>query len=484
MRRSQAGAESPSGALPAGHTRALAAIVLVSTAVRLAASFGVPILDDEAHYWVWSKHLMWGFPDHPPMIAGLVALSTRLFGDSVPAVRIMPVLLGTVSTLLIYALARRLFSPAAGLRAAVVFQVLPAFAANGIMTAPDAPMATFWLLAMLLGWMALQGKRWAWPAAGAAAGLVVQCKLAGGAIVLSLAGFILASALQRRWLRTPGPYLATLAGAVVLSPLVWWNVHYDWATVRRAFVVEAWIHPIGPVGNVAIFVASQFVYFAPLGFGVLIAGLMGVVARYRDDERFRFLLWWAAPTLIAVLLASVRSLAKPHYTGPALLAAIIAAAGLWETWSARRLLRAAVASSAVLTLTVLVLASVPNPLAEDFQKETRGWQEVASQIATVLPTLGPPDSVFVVAETYQAGSQIAFATKNSVPVVVPFRGFLLWEPPAKWIGRSGLVVDHLGGDRLQRLISAFERVGTPYAVPIRSGYRVLLYPGTNFLGFR
>jgi hypothetical protein len=299
-----------------------------------------------------------------------------------------------------------------------------------------------------------------------------------------LIGFVLTSRSQRRWLRTPGPYLAALAGALVLSPLVWWNMHYNWATVRRAFVVVPWVHPVGPLGNIAIFVASQFVYFAPLGFCVLVAGLVGILKRYQTDERFRFLLWAAAPTLIAVLLASVRAFAKPHYTGPALLSAIVAAAGLWETWSARRLLRAAVASSAVLTLAVLVLASVPNPLAEDFQRDTRGWQEVGRQVETILPSLGPPGQVFVLARTYQAGSQIAFAIENSVPVVVPFRGFVIWEPPAKWIHHNGLLVDHLGGIRLQYFTNTFERVGTPYSVPIRQGYQVLLYPGTDFRGFR
>lgn len=484
MTPAAASPELSSQALPPTPARALATIVLISTAVRLAAAFGVPILDDEAHYWVWSRHLMWGYPDHPPMIAGLVALSTRVFGDSVPAIRLMPVLLGAVSTLLIYVLTRRLFSPAAGLRAAVLFQVVPAFAASGIMAAPDAPLGTFWLLTMLLGWMATHGVAWAWPAAGVAAGLVVQSKLAGGAIVLSLAGFVLTSPAQRRWLRTPGPYLAVLAGAVVVSPLVWWNAQHGWATLRRALVQDPWVQPTTVVENVAIFVGAQLVYYAPLGFGLLVAALIRTAAWVRDDERFRYLAWSAATTLAVVLPPSLGALSKPHYTGPAFVAAAVAAAGLWDAWRARRLLRATVVTSAAFTLTALLLVSIPNPLSENFRRETQGWQEVGREVERLLPTLGPPGSVFVLAETYQSGSQLTFATGNRVPVVVPFRGFDLWEPPTKWIGRNGLFVDHLGGEQAQRLAGAFDRLGSPYVVPIRPGYQIFLYPGTGFRGLQ
>jgi hypothetical protein len=458
-------------------------VVAFSTLIRLAAAARIPILDDEAHYWVWANHLMWGYPDHPPMIAALVAAGTRLLGDSVLGVRIFPVLLGTVSTLAVYALARCLFSPQAGLRAALLFQAVPAFAASGIMAAPDAPLGTFWLLAMLWGWMATRGTRWAWPAAGAAAGLAIQCKLAGGAIALSLAGFVLASPSQRQWLRTPAPYLAAAAGALAVSPLVWWNLEHGWATVRRAFVVDPWIEPAGALANAAVYLGAQLVYYAPLGFAVLVAALVEATRRARHDERFRFLAWCALPTLAAAGLASLEALAKPHYTGPALLAGAVAAAGLWPRWRARRLMRAAVGTSAALALAVLFLASVPTPLSEGFHEEARGWERVAGEVERLLHALGPPGRVFVLAEDYQAGSQLLYATRNRIPVIVPFRGFVMWEPPAAWVGRNGLLMDHLGGEPFLRISRSFERLQTPYLVPAGPGRTIRLYPGLKFRGF-
>jgi 4-amino-4-deoxy-L-arabinose transferase-like glycosyltransferase len=473
------GTPAPSGL----ERRALLVIVVVTTGLRLLVALLMPALDDETHYWVWSRHLMWGYPDHPPVIAGLVAAGTWLLGDSPFAIRLGTVLLGTASTLAAYALARRLFSPAAGLRAALLMQAVPALAASGIMAAPDGPLGFVWLLAMLATWMATRGASWAWPVAGAAAGLAIQCKLAGGALAVGLAGFVLGSAAQRRWLRTPGPYLAMLTGLLVILPLVVWNAGHDWATLQRALHVDPWVTPTTVAGNVLRLVGSQFVFYAPLGFPILVAGLVDAGRYARRDERFQLLLWCALPTLGAVLAASAHSLAKPHYTGPALLAGLIAAAGVWPQWRAQRFLRAGLATSAALTLAVYLLVSVPTPLSVPLHEPAQGWERVGAEVERLLPMLGPPGQVFVLTADYQAASQILFATKNRVPVVTPFRGFALWEPPSAWIDRNGLLVDHLGGRAYARLSLAFDRLEAPFVVPLRPGMDVKLFPGVRFRGF-
>ena len=37
------------------------------------------LMDDEAYYWVYSRHLDWGYFDHPPMIALLIKAGYALF---------------------------------------------------------------------------------------------------------------------------------------------------------------------------------------------------------------------------------------------------------------------------------------------------------------------------------------------------------------------------------------------------------------------
>jgi hypothetical protein len=53
--------------LPAGGwaVAALGALTLL----RLAIAAWVPLAPDETYYWVWSRALAPGYPDHPPMVA-------------------------------------------------------------------------------------------------------------------------------------------------------------------------------------------------------------------------------------------------------------------------------------------------------------------------------------------------------------------------------------------------------------------------------
>ncbi|MBF8261431.1 MAG: conserved membrane protein of unknown function, partial [candidate division NC10 bacterium] len=46
------------------------------------ASGRLDLAPDEAHYWTWSKRLDWSYYSKGPMVAYLIALSTRLGGDT------------------------------------------------------------------------------------------------------------------------------------------------------------------------------------------------------------------------------------------------------------------------------------------------------------------------------------------------------------------------------------------------------------------
>ena len=75
--------------------------------IRLLLAASCNLLPDEAFYWVWTRHLAGGYLDHPPMIAYLMWLSTRVLGDTQIGVRMPCVLMSLASIALNVALARR-----------------------------------------------------------------------------------------------------------------------------------------------------------------------------------------------------------------------------------------------------------------------------------------------------------------------------------------------------------------------------------------
>ena len=67
---------------------AVAGLVLL-TALRLWVAAAVPMVPDEAYYWVWSRALSAGYLDHPPMVALWISAGTGIFGQGPLGVRFL-----------------------------------------------------------------------------------------------------------------------------------------------------------------------------------------------------------------------------------------------------------------------------------------------------------------------------------------------------------------------------------------------------------
>lgn len=75
---------------------------------------------DELYYVACSKHLAFGYIDHPPLSILLLAFSGLLFGDSLPALRMFPALAAAATVYMTGLTARRL----GGSRLAIVIAAL------------------------------------------------------------------------------------------------------------------------------------------------------------------------------------------------------------------------------------------------------------------------------------------------------------------------------------------------------------------------
>src|SRR5258708_38120534 len=74
-------------------------ITLAGTLVRLFFGMLLSPFPDETYYWDWSRHLAFGYYDHPPVIAWLIAAGNWLAGlfganASPLAIRLFPVIAG------------------------------------------------------------------------------------------------------------------------------------------------------------------------------------------------------------------------------------------------------------------------------------------------------------------------------------------------------------------------------------------------------
>ena len=121
---------------------------------------------DEAYYWDWSRHLGFGYFDHPPLAAWFIYLSTRLFGDTLRGVKFMAVFSSLVAAGGSYYLARRFVSRTSSLFLFVIIaNTVVLFGVGSLIATPDVPMVLFWFLGLVFAYKAaLESSRssWAW----------------------------------------------------------------------------------------------------------------------------------------------------------------------------------------------------------------------------------------------------------------------------------------------------------------------------------
>lgn len=302
-------------------TLALIAAVTLARLVYLAWLCPYTLIEDEAHYWEWSRRLAASYYTKGPGVAWLIAASTRVFGDTEFGVRFPAALCSAAAALSIGLLTRATIRDArAPFIAVAAFFLAPAFQALGLMITIDAPLVACWAAAAWGAWKAMGERRWwGWMVLGAALGAGTLCKYT---MLLAAPGmvwwwFARAGAGERagRAWRVGGAIVGVALFALALAPMIAWNADNGWPTVRHllghlgvaggdTLVVQGdggWRYdPNWTLG----FLATQLGLLGPL------AGLMALGAwrawRERGDDRrpASFLLALALPTLVFYVLVS------------------------------------------------------------------------------------------------------------------------------------------------------------------------------------
>ncbi len=479
-----------------------AALILVAALAALSA-FRVyyigelPLSEDEAYYWVWSRDLAWGYFDQGPMVAWLIRLGTMALGVNPAGVRLGAVAGGLALSLLIYRCAARLHrDPALGLVLALAMNATILFSAGAVIHTYDTPQAFFWLLCCYWAARAMaEDAPRAWYGAGAALGLALLSKYSSLLLPLMILGFLLADPERRFWLRRKEPWLGLLIALLVFSPNLAWNASHGWATVafNAARVGQDWNF------TTFEFLGGQAGLIGPLMFGLLAWGLLLAWRRARAGDFLQaFWLWTSLPVMALFVLLSAKTRVQPNWAAPAYLTAFIAAGSAIapRARTSRRVRRWAAAALAVGWLT-LVPVHLHAPLIKalgvdpdrDPTNKMYGWPALGPALAEQLAHWPGEEKPFIFSMRHQIASLAAFYTPGRPETHVLFLPdtkrcqYLFTTDPARLKSREGLAVVY-GGGGLERL---FERVEPLGRLELRNRYgrvyhRVKIFRCIGFLG--
>ena len=342
----------------AGEARARAiavGLIAYGLALRLVYSGSVELLPEEAYYWNYSRHLDFGYLDHPPMVAWLITLGTAVFGQSEFGVRAAALCCAAIASAFTYSLTRNLLGEAAALAALLLAQALPYFFLSGLLMTPDAPLIAAWAAALYYLERALvAGHLGAWWRAGLALGIGGLSKYSIGLLVPATILFMLWDPRARSQLRRWQPYAAALLSLAVFSPVILWNAQHEWAsfafqTSRR--LAEA------PRFALHKLLASALILISPTGVLAVAATFSGARPAAGDARRGWLFLGIALWVPLAVFaLFSLRHDVKLDWTGAPWTAALpLMAAGMIAGDTGARGFAARVRAAWLPTLVTLLL---------------------------------------------------------------------------------------------------------------------------------
>src|SRR4029077_7155334 len=273
------------------------------------------IFRDEMYYWACSRHMAWGYVDHPPLTVGVAWLTRNLLGVSPLGVRLLPILAGAAVVWLTGKLARDMGgSRFAQAMAALAVAVVTIYLVAHTWLTDNVFEQLIWIGCIWLVVRAINtgnARYWLWF--GVLAGLGFENKYSIAFLLLGLlAGVIFTP--HRHFLKSRYLWLGVLACAVISLPNLLWQL-------RNHFPFLELIHNIrmshrdvvrGPLA----FIADQAMIMNPILFplwaGGLVWLLLGKDTRGRDGQCYRLLGW----AYLVVLVAFIALKPKNYYVPP------------------------------------------------------------------------------------------------------------------------------------------------------------------------
>ncbi len=398
----------------------LAAALALLTVVRLGLAAMLPLTPDEAYYWVWSRALAPGYPDHPPMVALWIRAGTWIAGDYAFGIRLLGPLSAAFGSVLLWDTAERLLPGRnAGIWSVLLLNAMLLTGAGAIVATPDSPLLFFWTSAL-------------WAMARVIAG---GCRRRGGlrsgcssawrstskytAVLLALGIAMWLAAAGRPWLARRAALSRRAVALIVMTPVLWWNANHGWVSLlRQGGRAGNWSPERAPQFLLELF-GGQIALATPLIFLLCAAG-MALAARSawrkRDPAWSLLAILSLFPVLVFVQHA-IGDRVQPNWPAVIYPAAVIAAAGLSRRfWLRLRL--PAIALGLLMTGAVYVQAAfMPLALPPKFDPialQMSGWPALAAAVEQARLTTG---ASFVAADNYGLAAELARELPASVPVI-------------------------------------------------------------------
>lgn len=453
------------------------------------------LVQDEAQYWDWTRHLQLTYYSKGPLIAWIIGACTAVFGNTELGVRMGSILGAAVFPGLVWLLVGRLWKrPVMAVLAVFILTISPLFQALGILMTTDNPFVVCWTLSMLALYAAStaddRGRdRGLWPfallAVAYGVGILAKYTMLGVAGLAVVYGLV----LQRQGV-LPARFWPRLLAALGLGAAMGFLPTFIW-NMQNGFVgYKHVLHLIGVSGEgsktmfrisrVPEYVGAQVGFALPWWFWLmLVAGWRAAwqcwkpsatqsnnpAALTLPQSALLAVFFW--PMTLFFLAWSFHTKVLANWNTVSFVAGSLLCGVELE-----RLLRMGVTrrgwfwlktgawASLGLMLFLHLHQLLPIPPSLNPAHRLKGWDDLGRHMGTVAATrFDDPSRVFFMSDVYDITAELAFYVPGQP------RAYCLW-----WDGRRmnqydlwGGPQDKLGWDAV--LVLRGDAPGVPPVVP-------------------
>lgn len=386
---------------------------------------------DELYFLSAARHLALGYVDFPPLIAVVGWVVDKLAPNSLVALRIISLIAGAGTVVLVSFIAREL---GGGRRAqaiaAICWACTPYILGSASIFHPTWLDALAWVAFLyFLTRLLVRNEPRLWLVLGVIAGVGLEAKYTIGFLILALAGALLLTK-ERRRLASVWPWLGLAIALVLLVPNLVWQVQHGWPSVQ--FFSSQNAQTASGTSRPAYI--AQEVLFLGATTGLAIAG---VVWMWRRGLR--------ALALIPVIATAVFFVerGRSYYALPADALALAAGAIALDTWlHSRRRLALAAALVALQFADILLAGPIVVPFYSTehlvhssvwklgYFKDEIGWPEMTAQVQTAWDHTPPALRArgAILAFNYGEASALAFYGRGLGTVLSGHLNWQYWRP--------------------------------------------------------
>ena len=471
----------------------LAVALVVLLVNRIGYHLFATPLPDEAYYWLWGQHPALSYYDHPPMQAWFQAITTKIFGTSLFALRLPAVFSSIVFawTLLWWA---KNYDASLCVKAKLALLIAafssPLFFLFTGIVFNDHVLIALLCIASILGFKALD--------AVASSGRVNAPALYGAALCIGLAGIskynasvfalgmFLAAAIFPRFrhvFRSPHLYLAGVVCLLCLTPVFWWNYTNSAASFQYNLNDRLGHDPgIGGIaGRFVAFLVLTFMGLSPFLLVPMIRALKGPARQPQWIDNWRLIgvtIFVVSTGFCAVLTYFTHVL---FYWNIIAFIAILPFALL--TFKRSRAVMAHIAYG-IATICLINFNFMILPLSAPFGTPDNesaipfGWSELTE---TAQELEHSQDVDFVMTSDYRTAAILAFLTGNLDVEVIANRisQFTIWFDQDARAGQDALILVsrwHPMSDKISDRFESIEKLS-------RHTVKRLGYPMTTYRFF-